>query len=167
MNTNWISHKMLKDYYKILEIDSSATKAEIKKAFKKHALKWHPDRNPDIDTTQQMQEINEAYLILSDDEAKIRYDAEYSKLYSQSSRKESKTESGTRQDDKSYIIEDEILAKWIENAKKQARKIVSELKDEVKGASKEATPLIISDFIGGWVIFPIIMAILIAISSAC
>ncbi|MBX2893552.1 MAG: DnaJ domain-containing protein [Saprospiraceae bacterium] len=51
---------MFKDYYAILEIGNDATSEEIKSAFKKQALNWHPDRNPGVDTTSKMQVINEA-----------------------------------------------------------------------------------------------------------
>ena len=61
---------MFIDYYELLEIDSSASPVDIKSAFKKQALKWHPDKNPGIDTTEMMQRINEAYLILKDEEAR-------------------------------------------------------------------------------------------------
>ena len=68
---------MFKDYYKILGISSQATQDEIKSAYHIMSLKWHPDRNPGCDTTCIMQDINEAYAILRDAEAKRRYDIEY------------------------------------------------------------------------------------------
>ena len=52
---------MFKDYYSLLEIDETASQDEIKKAFRGQAVKWHPDRNKGLDTTSQMQAINEAY----------------------------------------------------------------------------------------------------------
>src|SRR5690554_3642123 len=55
---------MFKDYYAILEIDVSASQDDIKAAFKKQALRCHPDRNIGKDTTLIMQDINEAKLIL-------------------------------------------------------------------------------------------------------
>ena len=61
---------MFKDYYAILEIDVTASEEDIKAAFKKQALKWHPDRNIGKDTTSIMQDINEAKLILLDFEAR-------------------------------------------------------------------------------------------------
>jgi len=73
---------MFIDYYAILEVDFSATQSEIREAFKKQAIKWHPDRNTERDTTLRMQQINEAYLILKDIEARQRYDKEY-KLFKQ------------------------------------------------------------------------------------
>jgi len=71
---------MFKDYYKLLDIQQNASDEEIKKAFREQAIEWHPDRNQGTDTTLRMQEINEAYLILKDKEARARYDIEYNKF---------------------------------------------------------------------------------------
>ena len=68
---------MFIDYYAILNVGFDADPAEIKTAFKNQALKWHPDKNPGVDTTQRMQLINEAYLILKDFDARQRYNIEY------------------------------------------------------------------------------------------
>lgn len=68
---------MFVDYYSILEISIDATAEEVKAAYKKQALKWHPDRNVGNDTTIRMQLINEAHLILKDTEARQRYNVEY------------------------------------------------------------------------------------------
>jgi len=68
---------MFVDYYSVLEISVNSTQEEIKAAYKKQALKWHPDRNIGVDTTVRMQLINEANLILSDIEARQRYNIEY------------------------------------------------------------------------------------------
>lgn len=64
-----------KDYYEVLGIDKSASDDEIKKAFKKAALKYHPDRNQgNAEAEEKFKEINEAYQVLSDPEKKQRYD---------------------------------------------------------------------------------------------
>jgi molecular chaperone DnaJ len=66
---------MSKEYYEVLGIDKGASEIEIKKAFKKLALKYHPDRNPDNkEAEEKFKEINEAYQVLSDPEKKARYD---------------------------------------------------------------------------------------------
>ena len=64
-----------RDYYEILGIERGASEEEIKKAFKKAALKYHPDRNPDNkEAEEKFKEMNEAYQVLSDPEKKSRYD---------------------------------------------------------------------------------------------
>ena len=66
---------MNKDYYQILGLDKYATKDEIKKSYKKLALKYHPDKNNDSEESKKtFQDITEAYSILSDDEKRKKYD---------------------------------------------------------------------------------------------
>ncbi len=65
-----------KDYYKILGVDKNATQDEIKKAYRKLALKYHPDRNPgDKAAEEKFKEITEANEVLSDPEKRKKYDA--------------------------------------------------------------------------------------------
>jgi len=69
-----------KDYYKILEIEKTAGDDEIKKAYRKMALKWHPDKNGGDEESKKQAEakfkdINEAYSVLSDPQKKQRYDS--------------------------------------------------------------------------------------------
>ena len=63
------------DYYKVLELsDRKATTAEIKKAYRRLALKWHPDKNPDNPEAEAIfKEISEAYAVLSDETRRERY----------------------------------------------------------------------------------------------
>jgi len=64
-----------RDYYEILGISKSATAAEIKKAYRKMALKFHPDKNPDdSEAESKFKEAAEAYEILSNADKKARYD---------------------------------------------------------------------------------------------
>jgi curved DNA-binding protein len=63
------------DYYKILGIDKSASEADIKKAYRKLARKYHPDLNPNDETSKvKFQELNEANEVLSDAEKRKKYD---------------------------------------------------------------------------------------------
>ncbi len=63
-----------RDYYDILEVDKSATQADIKKAYRKMALKYHPDKNKAQDAEEKFKEINEAYQVLSDEKKRQAYD---------------------------------------------------------------------------------------------
>ena len=66
---------IMKDFYKILEVTKSASPEEIKKSYRKLALKYHPDKNPgDSEAERKFQEIAEAYETLSDPEKKQKYD---------------------------------------------------------------------------------------------
>jgi DnaJ-class molecular chaperone len=63
-----------RDYYDILGVSRSATKDELKKAYRKLALKYHPDRNQSTEAEKKFKEINEAYEILSDQKKRQTYD---------------------------------------------------------------------------------------------
>ena len=67
---------MGKDYYNILNLNKNASDSEIKKAYRKLAIKWHPDKNPENkeNAEKKFKEISEAYQILSDPEKKKIYD---------------------------------------------------------------------------------------------
>ena len=66
--------KKMADYYEILGVPQAATDKEVKAAYRSMALQWHPDVNPDPDSTRRMQEINEAYDTLSDQGRRRSYD---------------------------------------------------------------------------------------------
>jgi molecular chaperone DnaJ len=63
-----------RDYYDILGIPKSASKDDIKNAYRKLALQYHPDRNKAAGSEEKFKEISEAYAVLSDDEKRKRYD---------------------------------------------------------------------------------------------
>lgn len=148
---------MLKDYYKILEVSSNSTKEEIKLAYRKLSFKWHPDKNPGKDTTAIMQELNEAFLILNDLEARKRYDIQYyryyhsenngkteikSKVAHNESQHRSNNDFGKNEDsvksesNYDFHIDDEILLKWMENAKNQSviniKEMLGEFSESIK-----------------------------------
>jgi molecular chaperone DnaJ len=78
-----------KDYYDTLGVPKSATKDQIKEAYRKLALQFHPDRNKSPEAEGRFKEITEAYAVLSDDEKRRQYD-EYGKegVYQRYSREE-------------------------------------------------------------------------------
>jgi curved DNA-binding protein CbpA len=171
---------MFIDYYAILNISVDAEQSEIKAAFKEQALKWHPDKNPGSDTTQRMQLINEAYLILKDIEARQRYDIEY-RLYKnqqsntkQDTKKEKQTEH-TNQDvkfdpifeDTSYEIFDDVLKKWMSNARSQAVNLAKQTIDDIKGMSMVGGQAIAEAAIGGIVKYIFMGIIMLFVFKAC
>lgn len=63
-----------RDYYEVLGVDKNADEKEIKKAYRKLAMKYHPDVSDDEGASEKFKEISEAYAVLSDDEKRQRYD---------------------------------------------------------------------------------------------
>ncbi len=64
-----------RDYYDVLGVDRGASEADVKKAYRRLAMKYHPDRNPeDAEADQRFKEASEAYEVLSDDEKRRTYD---------------------------------------------------------------------------------------------
>ena len=64
-----------RDYYEVLGVDRGASTSDIKKAYRKLALKYHPDKNPgDKEAEEKFKEATEAYEVLRDDEKRARYD---------------------------------------------------------------------------------------------
>ena len=64
-----------RDYYEVLEVPKNATADEIKKAYRKMAIKYHPDKNPDNkEAEEKFKEAAEAYEVLSNPEKRSRYD---------------------------------------------------------------------------------------------
>ena len=64
-----------RDYYEVLGLSKNASESEIKKAYRKLALKYHPDKNQDdADAEERFKEAAEAYEVLSNGDKKARYD---------------------------------------------------------------------------------------------
>lgn len=61
------------DYYKILGVSKSASASDIKKAYRKLSLKYHPDKNPSPDASEKFAEIATAYDVLSDPDKRAAY----------------------------------------------------------------------------------------------
>jgi len=64
-----------RDYYEVLGVERGSSEAELKKAYRRLAMKYHPDRNPDDKAAEeQFKEANEAYEVLSDSSKRAAYD---------------------------------------------------------------------------------------------
>src|SRR4030065_1496890 len=75
---------MVEDYYQILGVEKGAGPEDIKKAYRKLALKYHPDRNPNNgEAEEKFKKISEAYAVLSDPEKRKQYDSFGSDQFSQ------------------------------------------------------------------------------------
>lgn len=163
---------MFKDYYQILGLSYPVSKEDIKKAYHNMSLQWHPDKNQNENCLQKMQDINEAYAILKDDEKKIRYDKEYlafrnkylevQKEYSYKESNYNTKENGYYE----YDINDETLKDDIKEAREYSKRLVEEFVEQlkinsqklVKGARKGVIESV--RFAIGWIISGIILAII-------
>ena len=174
---------MFVDYYSILEVGFDADADRIRTAWKTQAIKWHPDKNPGKDTTLRMQQINEAYLILKDQEARQLYDQEYRRFRSyqqqqtyaeREHRSQWKQEASTPGaktyrsepfsttfEDSSYEVFDETLYKWMSNARRQSVDLAKQTLEDLIGMSKAGGKVMGEAAMKGvikLVIFSIIMA---------
>lgn len=170
---------MFVDYYKILEADISATPTEIKSAFKKQALKWHPDKNPGVNTNDRMRLIIEAHLILKDSEARKRYDKEYRKHNAfkntqKGNRAENKFEQASDYKNKydtyqsrDYNVTDDVLNKWMENAAKQASEYLAQTIEDFKGIASIGAKTFVNELIPRLIGGAVILIILALFAKGC
>ena len=127
---------MFKNYYSILGIPETSTLAQIKAAYRAQALKWHPDKNPDRDTTELMKDINEAYSILSNVDARARYDKEYQ--FQQHVAPKSFSKQASAPKDYDYDIQDDQLRQDIKQARMAAEEYVKAFYSNLKKDSENA-----------------------------
>lgn len=158
---------MFKDYYQVLGILPSATKQEIKEAYRKMSLRWHPDRNPDVDVTAMMQDINEAYKILNNDISRARYDKEYQEFIREGECRQSKhNENKSESWDYEYEVHNEDLKRDINEARTYAKDIVDEFLKSLRETSKVAVKGV-WDGAYGYIIGGIIATVIFALIRAC
>lgn len=174
---------MFKDYYAILDISIDAKPIEIKKAYKTQALKWHPDKNPGVDTTQKMQDINEAYLILNDPQARNKYNDQY-KRYQEFKAGEANTkqkqtnEQETKQEDEftprnektEFSSDDDELNKWMTNARRQAIELAKQTLEDYKNitlAGLTGAAVGCGTALYGYIVSGIIFTVLIFLARSC
>lgn len=132
---------MFKDYYKILGIQRQSSAQEIKSAYRTMSMKWHPDKNPNVDVTSVMQDINEAYAILKNEEKRKRYDMEYDiffEKFAHDAEQSTSTLSSTGAYVYNYDVRDETLREDIATARQYAKEIVDEFLKSFKEASRNA-----------------------------
>ncbi|WP_187271138.1 J domain-containing protein [Neolewinella aurantiaca] len=160
------------DYYHILDITPSATTEEIGVAFKRQAIKWHPDKNPGTDTTERMQRINEARLILTDEDARRRYDAEYNRHVREDSANSRTTagRGGASYQASRQGVTDDDLARWMENARRQSVDLARQTAKDFAGMSKVAAKEGAKAFgmhMAGYVLSGLFFMLLFAMMNGC
>lgn len=160
-----------KDYYKILNLIYPSNPEDIKLAYRRLSLQWHPDKNPGMDVTQKMQDINEAYTILKDPRKKGRYDKEYllfTHFKSHQSTRFSDVQSSNHNEDnsKKYEIHDEDLKNDINDAYQYAHDLVEEF---IKSLRKESSKAAVGVWEGakGYIIVAIIFFVSGILIKAC
>ncbi len=126
---------MLPDYYAILEIDFPSTQEEIKSSYRALAKRYHPDLNPASNATQRMQDLTEAYYILSSQRAKELYDIEYVLERDKKKKAEWQQENTYQQTYYADSVEFAELKEWIQKAKVKAKKYVADTIDTAKGST--------------------------------
>jgi curved DNA-binding protein CbpA len=153
---------MIKNYYKILDVNLGATQNEIKSAYRKLALFWHPDRNSNPIALDKIKEINEAYEILHDENKRKIYDKIYQELFVNSSvlnpREKTDYQYNKEKEDlikQKYKKEYNDLIDWIKNINFSLSKIDKFIENSI---SKLDRPIEIFSFY-----FPILLAIIIII----
>jgi len=129
-----------KDYYLLLEISQSASMEEVRKAYVEQAKKWHPDKNPRVDVTYMMQEINTAYFVLRDPLTRILYDDEYTRIKGTMRQPEQFKSSHARENQGQgrYEYENDELKQRVKKAHDDAASFVSEMLKDFGAVSRKA-----------------------------
>lgn len=171
---------MFVDYYNILDVSRNADFGAIKLAYKQQAIKWHPDNNLKDDTTERMQLINEAYIILKDGDARKLYDIAYDDYIAKKKKrneekhpKNSSSYENETSDSKSestaedYEVDSDLLRKWIFNARNQSRSLAKQSLEDLKGMSKVGGAAIFESALTGVVKYILFAVLFLIIMRAC
>lgn len=161
---------MFKDYYKILGIHRYSSTQEIKSAYRAMSMKWHPDKNPETDVTNIMQDINEAYAILKDNNKRERYNHEYDIYIVQLSFHPVKDSEDDFSKEHEYDIKDDKLKDDIADARRYAKELVDEFLKSFKEASKAAgkgAAIKSLQFAISWIIAGLALALLGSVIRSC
>lgn len=148
----------MKDYYYILGVDKNASTEEIKKAYKKLALKFHPDLNRnDKFFEERFKDIQEAYEALSDKEKRTLYDLKWQLFISRSSQKDSPKDTSEQNESQKQDFERQKEAfeqskREFEEKQKEAKNYNSENTNELKNSIFKM-PIVASLLIGAIILF--------------
>jgi len=131
------------DFYALLGISQSATPVDIRRAFHARIREWHPDVNPSPQATAFTQSLIVAYKILTDAEARSRYDCEYALQCRQMAGADSIKSHDTRPkapapEPCKASYRDPDLDRWVRTARKEAAEEWRQFTSEFQGASKAA-----------------------------
>jgi|AntRauTorckE5430_2_1112549.scaffolds.fasta_scaffold18597_1 alpha-galactosidase/6-phospho-beta-glucosidase family protein len=138
----------MKDYYKVLKIEVGVSQIDVKKAFRKLALKYHPDRNKEPNTSQKFIEVTEAYEVLRDPIKRADYNRIYSTYFERTK---------TRQKKEAEYKQKEYYQEWENYGRQKAQEYSSipfeefarMLLKEVSIGASYITNLIAILFVGG------------------
>ena len=162
---------MFKDYYRILDVSPNASQVEIRDAYRKMSIKWHPDKNPGKDVTSNMQDINEAYAILKDIQKRLRYDKEYERFCNiiRNNQKSEDRKTTEKKDNSQsdwmyqYDVQDEKLKEDINKAHQYAKQLVEDFLKNMKENSfiaLKGAATNVAYYSIGWILSGIIIAII-------
>jgi len=122
----------MNDHYKTLEVEPTASPEEIRRAFRKMALKYHPDRNDSPDAVIRIKEVYEAYGVLKDTASRAEYDTqkyESQRLQARTKAKEDLQAASISEYEKLFATNQEIF--------KTLNKTLEEMKRELNNTKKD------------------------------
>lgn len=146
---------MFLNYYEILGVAENATPDEVTKAYRRLAMKWHPDRYKGEDATEKMALINEAYQVLRDATTRAQYDCELAryKTYCSETRKPEQSSEAPRdaeapQQDpaEKYRYTDHDLEEKIKQFRCKAKEFAQQSLQDLAGVSTSAAKEFASSF---------------------